>query len=59
MRVGVDAVHVAASGSSSDNSGDAAVAIARGGAAVTVIDVGVVVDVVAIGIISARVVAAG
>jgi len=53
MRVGVDAVHVAAGGSSSDNSGDAAVAIARGGAAITVIDV------VAIGIISARVVAAG
>ena len=59
MRVGVDAIHVAAGGSGSDNSGDAGVAIACGGAAASVVDVGVVVDVVAIGIIGAGVAAAG
>ena len=60
MRVGVDAIHVAAGGSGSDNGGDAPVAIYTcDGAAVSVIDVNDVVIVVGVvvGIVSAGVVA--
>ena len=59
MRVGVDAIHVAAGGSGSDNGGDAPVAIYTcDGAAVSVIDVNDVVVVVGVvvGIVSAGVV---
>ena len=61
MRVGVDAVHIAAGGSGCDNNGDAPVTIhTRDGAAVSVIDVDdvVVVGVVVVGIVGAGVVAA-
>ena len=59
MRVGVDAVHIAAGGSGCDNNGDAPVTIhTRDGAAVSVIDVDdVVVAGVVVGIVSAGVIA--